>query len=162
MRFTRKSILAGLAALLGLGAYAWAQVIPTPTVQASHPFSDLLQIIPYGAPQAQSVYTPWANVTNVYGYYKAGTGTQNQTYTWGSNVTFAQFANASAINTLYLYTPTAPFDGARACLFSIGGITNITMYASGTQTLNNAITAATALTSYCYLYSAAKTAWDRD
>lgn len=161
-----KKLLYGIIGLLGVIAVGSgllnAQIFQVPTVTVSHPFTDLFQVVPFGAPQAQSQYTPWANLTNVYGYYKAGTGTQNQTYTWGANVTFAQFANASAINTLYLYTPTAPFDGARACIFSIGGFTNITMYASGTQTLNNAVTTLAANTGLCYLYSASNTAWDRN
>jgi hypothetical protein len=152
----------GLVGLIGLAAVAIAQTIGVPLITASHPFADLIQVVPNGAPLAGNQYSTWAGVTNVYGYYKGGTGTQNQTYTWGTNTTFAQFANASAINTMYLYTPTAPNDGARACIFSIGGFTNITMYGSGTQTLNNGVTTLAANTGLCYLYSQSNTSWDRD
>lgn len=157
----KRLFLAGIG-LLALGVVAISQVIGVPTLTQSHPFTDLIQVIPNGAPAAGNAYTPWAGVTNVYGYYKDGTATGNQTLTFGTNVTFLSIQNASAINTLYLYTATAPFDGARNCVFSIGGVTNVTMYASTGQTLNNAITTLAANTNVCYLYSASNTTWDRD
>ena len=159
----RKWIAAGLGVIgsVVVAAIALSQAITVPQIALSHPFTDLVQIIPNGAPVAGNVYTPWAAVTNVYGYYKSGTGAQNQTITLGQNVTFTTFANAGAINTVYIYTPTAPFDGARSCFYSIGGITNILMYASTGQTLNNAVTTLAANAQDCYLYSASNTTWDR-
>lgn len=149
-------------AIAGAGAAALAQVA-IPLIGGSHPFADLVHIIPNGQVTPNSVYTPWANVTNVYGYYKAGTATANQNLTIPANATFVQFANASAMANLYLYLPAAPFDGARECLFSIGGVTAMTMYAGlTTQTLNNAVTSLTANTGVCYLYSVSNTAWDRN
>lgn len=151
-----------LAALFGITA-ALAQVISVPLITLSYPFQDLIQVIPQGVPSAQSKYEPWAGVTNVYGYYLNGTGNGSLTLNTTANTSFVQFANASAIANLYLYLPTAPLDGARNCYFSIGGVTAMTEYAGvTTDTLNNAITAMTALTQYCYLYSKANTAWNRD
>lgn len=161
LSFNKKSLIAAVGALF-LAGMAIAQST-VPQVQSARPFLDLVQIIPGGGASAQNQYTPWASVTNVYGYYKAGTGTQNQTYPFGSNVTFASFQNASAMNTAYIYLASAPFDGAQDCFFSIGGITNITMYGGTTsQTLNNAVTTLAANTRVCYNYSASNTAWDRD
>jgi hypothetical protein len=168
MRFKKR--IAGFTVAAGLAAYALfatpigqviAQVIQLPLIQASHPFADLVQVIPNGAPVAGNVYEPWAGITNVYGYYKDGVGTQNQTLTLGTNVTFLSLQNASAINTLYLYLATNPFDGSMNCLFSVGGITNITMYVATGQTLDNAITTIAANTRVCYEYSASNLTWDR-
>lgn len=156
--------LIALAMIAGFGlSAALAQTINVPLVTTSHPLTDLIQIVPNGQPSAASIYSPWGNVTNVYGYYKNGTVTNNQLVQIGPNTSFVQFANASAMGNLYLYLPTAPQDGARDCFFSIGGVTAMTLYAGvTTATLNNAITAMTALTQYCYLYSASNTAWDRN
>ena len=54
-----------------------------------------------------------------------------------------------------------PGDGQMACLFSTQTQTALTLSANTGQTINNAITAMTALTSYCYVYSATNAAWDR-
>jgi hypothetical protein len=151
-----------LALVAGLGlATAIAQIQPIPTV-ATHFAADLIKVIPNGIPSAQVVYCQWNCVTSVYGYYKNGTGTQNQTLQTAANLAYVTWANASAISYLYLYLPTAPLDGAKNCYFSIGGVTAMTLYAGlTTATLNNAITAMTANTQYCYLYSTNNTAWDR-
>ncbi len=160
---TRLRILVlALAGVLGLSV-AVAQVIPVPIV-VTHQSPDLMQVIPNGIPNAQSQYCQWNCITNVYGYYKNGTGTQNQLYNTGANLSYVTWANGSAISNLYLYLPTAPLDGAKNCYFSIGGVTAMTLYAGAVTpaaTLNNAITAMTANIQYCYLYSTANTAWDR-
>ena len=158
---TRLRILVlALAGILGLSV-AIAQTYPVPIVGA-HNAPDLVQVIPNGVPTAQSQFCQWNCITNVYGYYKNGTGTQNQTYSTGANLSYVTWANASAIAYLYLYLPTAPLDGAKNCYFSIGAVTAMTLYAGlTTQTLNNAITAMSANTQYCYLYSASNTSFDR-
>jgi hypothetical protein len=159
MKRLRILVLA-LAGFLGLSV-ALAQV-PQITIIGNHLAPDLMQVIPNGVPNAQSQYCQWNCITNVYGYYKNGTGTQNQTYSTGANLSYVTWANASAISYLYLYLPTAPLDGAKNCYFSIGAVTAMTMYAGlTTQTLNNAITAMSANTQYCFLYSVSNTAWDR-
>jgi hypothetical protein len=159
MKRLRILVLA-LAGVLGLSV-AVAQVIPVPIV-ATHQSPDLMQVIPNGIPNAQSQYCQWNCITNVFGYYKNGTGTQNQTYSTGANLSYVTWANASSITTLSVYLPTAPLDGAKNCYFSIGGAGTLNLYAGlTTQTLNNAITAMTANTQYCYLYSVSNTSWDR-
>jgi hypothetical protein len=158
----KKLRLLVLALVAGFGiTAALAQTLGIPIV-AVHNSADLVTIIPNGAPSAQSQFCQWNCVTNVYGYYKNGTGTQNQTLQTGANLSYVTWANASAIAYLYLYLPTAPLDGAKNCYFSIGAVTAMTLYAGLTsQTLNNAITAMSANTQYCYLYNASNTAWDR-
>lgn len=158
----KKFRLIAMALVAGFGiSAALAQVYPVPPIP-QHVASDLIQVVPNGVPSAQSVYEPWNGVTNVYGYYKNGTGTASITLNTGANISFVQFANASAIANLYLYLPTAPLDGAQDCYFSIGGVTAMTLYAGvTTDTLNNAITAMTANTRYCYLYSKSNVSWDR-
>ena len=161
--FKKIAVAAGLAFLLLSGAVV-SQTYNPPQIAVSHPFADLLQIIPTGQPVANSVYTPWASVTNVYGYYKSPTTIGNGfNYQFGTNVTYAQLGNSGAISSGYIYLAAAPFDGARNCFYSIGGVTALTLYAGlTTQTLNNAVTAMTAATNYCYLYSQSNTTWDRD
>jgi hypothetical protein len=157
------AVAAGLAFLLLSGAVV-SQSFNPPLVTVSHPFADLLQIVPNGQPVVGNVYTPWAGVTNVYGYYKSPTTIANGfNYQYGTNVSYAQLGNASAVSSGYIYLAAAPFDGARNCFFSIGGVTALTLYAGTTsQTLDNAVTAMTAATSYCYIYSLSNTTWDRD
>jgi hypothetical protein len=159
MKRLRILVLA-LAGVLGLSV-AIAQVPSIPII-GNHLAPDLMQVIPNGVPNAQSQFCAWNCITNVYGYYKNGTGTQNQTYNTPANTSLVHWGNASAIANLYLYLPSAPLDGAQNCYLSIGGVTAMTLYAGLTaQTLNNAITAMTANTRYCYLYSVSNTAWDR-
>lgn len=160
----RKTLIAVAVGFLGFASLALSQTITVPLVTVSHPFADLIQVIPNGQPVAQSQYAPWAGVTNVYGYYKSPTSIANGfNYQFGTNVTYAQLGNASAISSGYIYLAAAPLDGARNCFFSIGGVTALTLYAGTTsQTLNNAATAMVANTGICYLYSQSNTTWDRD
>ena len=163
MKITCQPGIRNLAFLLLSGAVV-SQTYNPPQIAVSHPFADLLQIIPNGQPVANSIYTPWASVTNVYGYYKSPTTIASGfNYQFGTNVTYAQLNNAASITGGYVYLAAAPFDGARNCIFSIGGVGGVVVYAGTTsQTINNAITAMTASTSYCYLYSQSNTTWDRD
>ena len=159
-----KKILYSALGAVAIGAaalsLALAQVIVIPNI-AQHSASDTIQVVPNGQPSAASQYEPWNGVTNVYGYYKNGTGTTNLTLTTGANISYVHFGNASAIAYLYLYLPAAPLDGAKNCYFSIGAVTAMTLYANTGQTLNNAITAMSANTQYCYLYGASNTTFDR-
>lgn len=163
----KRLLYAGIG-LLALGAIAVAQVIGIPVISTSHPFADLIQILPNGSAQVGNQYATWGGVTNVYGYYKSPTSIGNGflyrfgVSTNGGVVTYAQFGNSGAAATGYVYLDNAPLDGALDCFFSIGGVTALTMYAGTTsQTLNNGITAMTAATQYCYIYSNSNTTWDR-
>ena len=155
----KKTIVAAGVGFLALVGLAAAQVTPVPLIQSSHPFADLIQVIPNGAPTAQSQYEPWAGVTNVYGYYKAVV-VNGFNYTFGTNVTYAAFNPATVVGG-YIYLAAAPFDGARNCMFSTQTAT-VTVYANTGQTINNAVTSLTANTGVCYLYSQSNTTWDRD
>lgn len=154
---------AGLG-VLGFTGLAVSQVITLPQVATLNPFADLIQVLPNGSPVAGNQYATPALITNVYGYYKSPTTIANGfKYLFGTNVTYAQFGNASAISSGYVYLASNPSDGARNCMFSIGGLTAVIVYPGTTsQTINNAITALAANTGVCYLYSASNTTWDRD
>ena len=154
-----------LAALLLLGAfagYALAQTVIVPQVSTLNPNADAIQVIPNGAPQVGNKYAPPALLTNVYGYYKGGAVTTGFVYTFGQNVTYAQFAPSGTLAWGYFYLAAAPSDGARNCLFSTQTLTGATVYANTGQSINNAVTSVTANTGVCYLYSASNATWDRD
>lgn len=161
----KKSLIAaGLAFLLGSGV-VYSQTISVPTLTTLRPFIDLIQVIPNGKPSAQSQYAPPALVTNVYGYYKSGTNAgAGFNYTFGANVTFAQFSPSGTIASGYVTLPANPSDGARACIFTTQTITAAYVAANAGQSINGALssTSLSANTGACYLYGASNTTWDRD
>lgn len=70
--------------------------------------------------------------------------------------------NAGSVNgTVTLTPPAYAFDGQKNCMYSKGGIGTLTLQATSPQTLNDAITAMTAATRYCYSFSASNNSWDR-
>lgn len=166
-----KKLLAVLVASgLGLAAYAWAQ-ISVPQVTVINP-TDLIQVIPGGQPSAGNRYAVPSQLTSQSGYYKntfivscatwkCGGLASTYTYTFANNQTFAMFSNASAATYLYVNFAPGPSDGARECIYSKGGVTTAYLAANTSQTLNDAVTALTAATQYCYVYGASNATWDR-
>jgi hypothetical protein len=154
---------AGLLATIGLVA---AQVPAVPQVSVTHQ-NDLIQVIPNGAPSAQSVYGTIPQITNAPGYYKSIPVT-GFTYQWAQGVTYANFAPAGTIAAGYVTLASNPSDGSRNCIFSTNTITAIYVCKTSTgvgncvQTgVNNAITTLSANTSACYTYSTSNSTWDR-
>lgn len=159
------------AGILSLAATAIAQT-PALTKIATgqiHPQADLVQVIPNGAPQAQSRYAYPAQLSGTYGYYKSAPST-GFNYSIGANITRVAFNPAGTLAVGYVTLPTAPNDGQRECVFSTQIITALYICATSTGVgncvttgINNPITTyATANTNVCYLYSASNTTWDRD
>lgn len=122
--------------------------------------TDLIQVYRYNT--AEITYAAPFQLTNVYGYYKAGAVATSFNYQFGANVTYAQFAPSGALAQGYVYLAASPSDGARNCFVSTQTVTAVTLYKGATaQTLNNAITAMTANINYCYMYSLSNATWDR-
>lgn len=159
MRF-RKTLIASALCFLALAAAVHAQA-PVPQVQTLNQ-TDLFQVIPRGAPSAQSSFAVLPKVTNVAGYYKSGTsaGTGGN-YTFGSNVTYAMMQNSGTITSLYFTLAASPSDGSMNCVFNIGAITFAYVAANTGQSINNAVTTMAAAARTCYLYSQSNATWDR-
>ena len=163
----KKKLLIGSAlAFLGLSGVALSQ--SAPTVALLHP-TDLIQVIPFGQPSAQSKYALAPAITNQFGYYKSVPGA-GFAYTIGTNVTYTAFNPGGTLASGYTTLPPAPPDGARTCVFSTQTITAFYVAANTGQSITNfggysnggSSTALTANVAGCWLYSASNTTWDRD
>ena len=160
-----RGLLIGVGLLATIGLVA-AQTAPVPKVSVTHQ-TDLIQVIPNGAPSAQSVYGTIPQITNAPGYYKS-IPTTGFTYQWAQGVTYASFAPAGTIAVGYVTLASNPSDGSRNCIFSTNTITALYVCVTSTgvgncvQTgLNAAVTTLSANTSACYTYSTSNSTWDR-
>ncbi len=168
MNLKRLSI--GLAALAVLGSLAYAQVsVPRVPTGGILPTTSLIQVLPTGQPSAQSVYAYPAQISGTYGYYK-GTPGAGFTYTFGANVTRAQFNPAGTLASGYVTLSAAPNDGQRDCVFTTQTITAFYVAANTGQSITSAggfssgvtSTALSINTQACWLYGSANQTWDRD
>lgn len=134
----RKSIIAGLAAVLSLIAAA--------AVAQPYNYTVSPGLVPFGA--------------EVEGYHVDVAGA-SFSVTYLKNQTNMILNNSGSVNgtvTFYAY----PFDGQIACMFSKGGVGTLTLNAGlGTQSVSNTITALTANTEYCFQYVNAAASWYR-
>lgn len=164
----RKSIIAAGLGFLAFMGLALSQTISVPLVTNTH-LNDIANVIPNGNQiNAQNVYASQGQITNAWGYYKSPAAFTGQfLYQFLSNpapTTMAQFESSSTIAQAYIYLATNPSDGSMNCMYSKSTVTALTLYAgtaTPSQTLNDAITAMTAATRYCYLFSASNLTWDR-
>lgn len=164
MKTSFRSLALGCTVAVVLGAAALAQIgVTPPQVQTVSPTADRIQVVPNGAPQAQSQYASPAQITAVHGYYKSVPLT-GFTYTFSNAVGYAAFNPAGTLAALYIVLAPSPSDGTRACIFSSQTITALYVAANTGQSINNAIsgTSLSANTGACYLYSASNLTWDRD
>lgn len=94
-------------------------------------------------------------------------GYSKQSPSTGSTLTFAygqsqmQIGGSSTIAALTVNLSASPADGQMNCLYTKPAITSLTLSVSAGQTINDAVTAGSATTKYCYLYSASNSTWDR-
>lgn len=72
-----------------------------------------------------------------------------------------QIGGTSTISTLTIALNPKPYDGQMNCFYTKPIVTTLTLSATSPQTLNDAVTATTATTRYCYLFSAGNNSWDR-
>lgn len=82
-------------------------------------------------------------------------------YTFGNHQTKMLLNPTGTVAHGYVTLAPAPADGAEACVFSTEEVTLFYLSANAGQSINDAVTALTALTRYCYVYSASDTSWDR-
>ncbi len=154
--------------VLGLAGVAFAQSIGIPQVPVIHPTTDLIQIVPNGQPQSQAQFAIPAALASQEQYQKI-----NYSVTATSPAYTVSFSNfqtdiviqaAGTITYTYINFAPAPSDGARECVYANQTVTTAYPTANTGQTVNasNTITAMTASTRYCFLYSASNLTWDRD
>lgn len=142
---------------VGGGAYVYAQTLyPTLSKMAGN---ELFEV--YGLKTGTHVYVTAKQITSQSGYYKSSPAT-GFNYTFSNNVTWAAFSNTAADSTATITLAPSPSDGARECMFSVGGVSTLTLNANTGQSINNAVTSLTADVAACYLYSASNTTWDRN
>lgn len=157
-------VLAAAGLMVGISAVALAQVggmtvISLPQV-TNVSQSDLVKVIPGGHPSVGDQYAPMPLLTLTEGYYKSAPAT-GFTYTFGTNIKRAMFAPTTTLSTGSITLPPITSDGQVACASSTQIVTTLTMAASGSDTLNNGLTAFTALGHACYVASLSNTTWDR-
>jgi hypothetical protein len=160
----KKILIGAVLGALAIGGYAVAQVIPVPQVPALGQ-TDLVQIIPRGAPSAQSVYAPAGGVAGVeqYSYQVPLTAFA---ITVPAYVSLLYLNPAGTLATGAVTMETTPSDGQKFCLESTQTQTAITVSANTGQTMLTtiglgAVTALVANTRVCYYYNAPLSGWIR-
>jgi hypothetical protein len=160
MRF---KLLYGAAVLLCASAVAYipalAQsygVAKAATVGAADLFAD----IPLGIAGVQPSYVTAAQIAGVPGYTKA-VATTGFSYTFGNSQTNLLLEPVGTLATGTVTFASNPSDGQTACIFSTQTQTALTLSGNTGQTVSNAVTALTALTRYCWVYSVSNATWDR-
>lgn len=159
MRYFGRIALAITLALLTVGTATYVIAQTTFPTLSKMTGSELFEV--YGLATPTHVYVSARQITSQTGYYKSSPAT-GFTYTFANTVTRAAFSNTSADSTATITLAPSPSDGARECMFSVGGVTTLTLNANAGQSINNAVTSLTADVAACYLYSASNTTWDRD
>ena len=160
-------IAAGVVALASVAIAQSPQLSKIPT-GGMHPTTDLIQVVPNGAPQAQSQYAYPSQITGTYGYYKSAPATSFN-YQVGANVAYVAFNPAGTLALGYVSLPTAPSDGQRSCVFSTQTITALYICATSTGVgncvttgINNPLAGSLSANSgLCYLYGSSNATWDR-
>jgi hypothetical protein len=161
-----KKLLAGLVlgALLMVGAtVGYTQVILLP--QVTNGFvgpTDLFQDIVSGVPQGPSnVYATAAMINGPQGYVKT-TPLTAFTLSFAAGQTWYLITPAGTLATGTFTLAANPGQGQRNCMRSTQTQTAVTLaVAAGSgQTIDSAITAMTANTTYCFIYNLATSTWD--
>lgn len=159
-----KKVLAALAILGFIGGLAYAQSITLPIEPNTNQSLDVIQVIPNGQPSVQSQYATPAQITSASVFTKAAPTTaasNGYVFYFTNNQHDMLFEATATMLYLYIYLAATPQNGAQECFFSTQTVTTAYPTALTGQTLNNAITAMTANTRYCYTYSSSNTTWDR-
>lgn len=154
----KNRIWLGVAVASLLSGMAFAQALPGLFI-ASPTGSEAINVVNTG-PQIASIFLKQAR--DATGYQKAVPLTAF-TLSFGNAQSMLSINPAGTLATGTINLAALPVDGQMACIFSTATQTALTLQvpSGSTATLNNAITAMTANTRYCYQYSASNTSWDR-
>lgn len=121
--------------------------------------SESINVVNSG-PQITSVFLKQIRDAAGYSIQSPSTGFS---LSFGSGQSVMQIGGASTLAAGTITLTAAPVDGQVNCFYTKPIVTALTLQvASGSgQTLNDAVTATTATTRYCYLYSLTGTVWNR-
>lgn len=155
----KKSYLAGLAVLAGFGLSVAIAQVPS-TVSIINP-TDLVQVIPGGAPSAQSRYAYPKQLTSQMGYQKRSPAT-GFSYTFGNSDSLIVLTHSTTLAQGTITFAAAPSDGAQECVYAQNIVTALGLAAGASdQTVTNAVTTIAAAAQVCYLYSLSDKTWTR-
>lgn len=165
-----KKFLAGLAfaGLLACGSYALAQSYPPAQVPSVHPTTDLMPVVPNGAPSSNQQFLTPSQITSSSFYVKittAGLPYTGYAGTFANNQSAIILINGAGITYFYATFAPSPSDGAKECVSSGGSVLQALYATANTgQTVNNSggatgvsLTNATA----CWTFSLSNLTWDR-
>lgn len=155
----RKSLIAGLAVLVGFCGAVVAQSVSVPQVSIINT-DDLVQVIPHGKPSAQSVYSTPALLVAQRGYQVKSPVTAFS-YTFGNSDSLIVLTNGTTVAQGTITFSAAPSDGAQQCLYAQNAVTTLGLAGNTGQTVNNAVTTIAAAASVCYVYSLSSLTWNR-
>ncbi len=147
------------AAALCIAALAGFAVAQTPSVFITSPVgSETIQARNSGA-AITSIFLSQA---------RDAVGFSTQAPSTGFSLAFTQYQSLmviSSASTLAAGTITlspTPYNGQQNCFYTRPIVTSLTMAAgTGSATINNGLTATTALTQYCFVYSTTGNVWER-
>ena len=161
----RTLALLSTAAIIGVfGVSAAFAQVAVPSAGALHQ-NDQVNVVPYGAPSAQSVYATPGNIAGVEQYsYQIPLTAFTITPPNGTSLLYLNPAGTLATGTLTMQA--SPSDGQKFCVQSSQTQTAITVSANTGQTISTtiglgALTAMVQFTRYCYLYQGALATWIR-
>lgn len=155
----KKLLIAAGLAFLALSGAVLSQTISVPQVSIVNP-TDLIQIIPKGAPSAQSVYATPSQITSQSAFYTSVPASLF-TFTFANNQTVAAFEPASTLAYGYITFAPSPSNGAQECFYSKSAITTLYLTANTGQTVNDAVTTLAAAAKNCYIYTVSSLTWNR-
>lgn len=156
MKF-RNIAFAAIAALAFLAGGAVVAQVTVPTVTNVSP-TDLFADVVGGVPTASTKYATAAQIAGVPGYRYTVPITAF-TLTFGNSQVWYLINPSGTLATGTFTTAPNPGDGQRECVRSTQTQTAVTITANTGQTMNSAITAMTANTSYCWTYVASLATW---
>lgn len=159
MNKTKITLIAAGLAFLGLSGAVLSQSVNAPQVTIINP-TDLIQIVPFGQPRAQSVYTTPSLLTAQKGSYKSAPAS-GFTFTFANNQALAAFDPAGTLAYGYVTLAPLPSDQTEECIFSTEAITTLYLSANSNQTLSDGVSTLAANARVCYSYSLSNATWNR-
>lgn len=159
LRATTFGMIAGVLALGVVGGIALAQIVvpQQPTIGPS----DLIQIVPNGQPQPNSVYVHPQQIAGAPGYDNLGAITTGNTYVFGNSTVYMFAQPSGTLAAVTLTTAPNPSDGQRECFLSTQTTTALTWNANTGQSISGEPTAGVADTPACMTYVLSAQTWYR-
>lgn len=148
----------GVAFNLLIAVAAFAQTVPIlPTVGTT----DLVGIVPGGAPTAQRYFVYPGQIAGAPAYQNLGAITTGNTYVFGNYTTNMIAQPSGTLAAVTLTAAANPSDGQVQCFTSTQTTTSLTWNANTGQSISGAPTAGVASTQACMIYVKSAATWYR-